>query len=178
MSGRLEPAWEPPQDRKRLLNSPGHSVLSPNLLQSFPREVGSFRWVSCRLRELSFARACFPSELFQLPTAPQLERRAHCVPPRAREQRNPGGRGGSARGLGRSGARGARSTRSARSGAGPAETGWAPLGPHPARCRFAAPQHPTAQLDGVPVVGPACVFGGLVLRKCSVSWRAFFLRVG
>lgn len=98
-SGHPEPAREPPQEKKRLLNSPGHSVvLSPNLLQSFSREVGSFRWFSGRLREPPLACACFPPELLRLPAAQERERaRArHSVCLRAPgRQRNPGGRGGS-----------------------------------------------------------------------------------
>lgn len=73
-SGHPEPAREPPQDWKRLLNSPSHSVLSPNLLQSFSGEVGSVSWFSCRLLGLPSACARFPPEHFQLPAAQAPER--------------------------------------------------------------------------------------------------------
>lgn len=86
----------------RLLNSPGHSALSPNLPQTFSRKVGSLTPCCCTLLELIFrllARACFTSGLFQLSTIPQPRRcdeskATVCL--RAPEgQSNPGGRGGS-----------------------------------------------------------------------------------
>lgn len=88
--------------RKRLLNSPGHSPLPPNLPQSFSGEVGSFTRCSCRLLELTWrllARTCFTSGLFELSTLPQSRSwsgSAVTVCLRAPEgQPNPGGRGGS-----------------------------------------------------------------------------------
>lgn len=107
-------------DRKRLLNSPGHSALPPNLSQSFSREVGPFTRRSCRLLELTFcllARACITSGVFELRTLPQSwcgsGSAAQCASARPRGSRSPEEGADRARCLGRSGARGARSTHSA-----------------------------------------------------------------
>ncbi|XP_055280982.1 zinc finger protein 518A isoform X2 [Moschus berezovskii] len=112
-------------DRKRLLNSPGHSALPPNLSQSFYREVSPLTRRSCSLPELIFSVlgwACFTSGLFELrtlPTVRELERdAAQCASARPKGSRAPEEGADRARCLGRSGARGARSTYSARSGTG------------------------------------------------------------
>ena len=112
-------------DRKRLLNSPGHSAFPPNLSQSFSREVSPLTRRSCSLPELIFsvlAWACFTSGLFELRTLPQSRswsgNAAQRASARPRGSRTPEEGADRARCLGRSGARGARSTYSARSGTG------------------------------------------------------------
>lgn len=174
-SGHPEQAREPPQDRKRLLNSPGHSVLSPNLLQSFSGEVGSFSWFSCRLLELTLACACFPSELFQLPTALELERAYDTVCLRAPErQRNPGGRGGSGAVFGTE-----RGARRSKHPLGAFRGRWRLLGrPSDRTSRAVGSQPHGTPTRRRPHCGPVYVFGGLFLRICSLPGSAVFLGVG
>lgn len=137
--GHLEPAGEPPQDRKRLLNSPGHSVLSPNLLQSFSGEVGSLSWFPCRRLALTVAVRVFRPRV-HLPAAQGLERRATpCASARPRGSGS-GRKGRIGRGVrGRAGR--AALEAPARRAPAPVET-LGHRGPHLPSCRFAAPLHP------------------------------------
>lgn len=165
-------------DRKRLLNSPGHSALLPNLPQSFSRKVGFFARCCCRLLELTFrllAFACFTSGLFQLPAVPQPRRwsgaRRRCASARPKGSRTREEGADRARCLGRSWVRGAGSTHSAleapaRRVPGLVETTWATLRPHPRAVGSHSHRSPTRRLSHCG--SQSMVFGGLFLQKCSV----------
>lgn len=121
---------EPPQGsascgRKRLLNSPGHSALPPNLSQSFFSRSRSFYSALLQAARANFrllAWACYTSGRFEPRTLPQPRSwsgsAALCASARPRGSRAPEEGADRARCLGPSGARGARSTHSARTGAG------------------------------------------------------------